>query len=353
MNINKKGDLTSTQIIIIVLAIIGFGIVLVALFLIGFESSSDKDICKLSVLTRASSPVEAAQSLVPLKCRTSKICLTADASSKCFEQYGRDDDVQVIRLSGNEYVMANKISEISANAMYDCWDMMGQGKLNLFANIATSIGADVVKSTCVICSRVAVDKSVGSDVLSHVDIQGYMKNNQIPGKSMTYLEAFTDRGVSSYANVKDDVFKNPAAKVEGENVQIQANPQQNQIAFVFMQIKSEKWSDVLNNLLGAGVAGTATTFMMPIGGRVVAGVAGGATKAIILSPVGKALAVSGVLAAAGYSYYNSEQSQANAAMYCGPFTGKDKDAQGCSVVQAVNYNANDINTICADIQSYE
>ncbi len=349
----KKGDLTSTQIIIMVLAVVGFGIVLVALFLIGFRTASEKDICKLSVLTRASSPVEAAQSLVPLKCRTTKTCLTVDGSSKCYEQYGHDEDVQVIRLSGSDFDKANQISEISANAMYDCWDMMGQGKLDLFATPVTSIGAGAAESTCVICSRVAVDKSVPSSVLVLVNIQEYMKTYQVPGKSLTYLETFTDRGVSSYPKVETALFYNTSKEINDVPTRIQANITANQLAFVFMQIKSQKWTDVLNNVLGAGVATTATSFMMPVAGRAIAGVAGAATKAIILTPVGRTLAVAATGVALGVSYYNTELSQANAAMYCGGFTSKDKAAAGCSVVQAINYNANDINALCADIQSYE
>ena len=281
----KKGELTSAQIITIVIAIMGFLIVLIALYLIfggGFQT--DEDVCKLSVLTRATAP-GAAQNLIPLKCRTSKICITNDSSGKCSEQFAGESNVQVIKLSGGITDKRKKIEEVSANAMYDCWSMMGEGKLDLFGSATTDFGLGKVTSSCVICSRVAIDKSVGNNVLfidgdaakgSAIDITDYMKRTQIPGQSLTYLQAFTDRGVSSYAKVEPSMTS--TLLTTDISTSTKAN---NEIAFVFMQIKSKEVTEVLKNMALAGGTVAGGTFMSPAGGvasmagRAVIGVVGG------------------------------------------------------------------------------
>lgn len=175
---NKNGDVTSTQVIFLLIAVISFGIGLMALSLVDFGGSTERDICKLSVLTRATSP-DIAQSVIPLKCRTEKICLTDKLFGGCEEQFAGEENVVRVRLSGTDSQKKLKIEEISANAMYDCWNMMGQGKLDLFGKAAESFGWDVTQPTCVICSRVAVDKDVNPEILNSVDINTYMRAHQV------------------------------------------------------------------------------------------------------------------------------------------------------------------------------
>ena len=61
----KRGELTSTQIGMLVIAIMGFLVVL--FFILGFDFGgvSEREVCHLSVLTRGTSP-EAAQMYIPL-----------------------------------------------------------------------------------------------------------------------------------------------------------------------------------------------------------------------------------------------------------------------------------------------
>src|SRR3989344_4923299 len=127
---DKRGELTSTEITIWILAIVGFGIVLAALFLINLGGYSSEDICKLSVLSRGTAP--AGGGYIPLKCVAEKICIREGFSGGCEDEFAGEKDVEYIRLSGSDGVKADKIEEITANAMYDCWTMMGEGKVDLF-----------------------------------------------------------------------------------------------------------------------------------------------------------------------------------------------------------------------------
>ena len=64
--VNKRGDITSTQIVLIVLAISGFVVVLGFYLFFNFSETSAESACHLSVLTKATVP-QVTQGYVPLK----------------------------------------------------------------------------------------------------------------------------------------------------------------------------------------------------------------------------------------------------------------------------------------------
>jgi len=333
---NKKGDLTSTQIIMLVVAVVGFLIVLAALFLVNLGGYSERDICKLSVLTRATAP-SAVQAAVPLKCKAAKICLTENYfGDRCKEQFPGEPNVEYVRLSGTPAQKARQIEEVSANAMYDCWSMMGEGKLDLFGEFFGNKDA-----TCVVCSRVAIDKDVNKSILDLVNVDEYMKKTQVPGSSLTYLQTFTDKGVSSYANFDKTSVELREAKINvGELTFAQNNYYD--VAYVFSQIKSEAVVNVLTKMAVIGGAAGAATFMTPVVGQV-------ASK-LIITPAGLTLTAVAAAGAGIYGTYRALDSQKSAVGYCGKYTsmGKQSEVPGCSVVQAVPYNFNDVNGICGN-----
>jgi hypothetical protein len=412
---NKKGDLTSTELITLVIVVLSMIILLIFLWLWFYGFSEQKDICKLSVLTRATTPDMVAQGL-PLKCKSTKICLTNDGGSKCDEQLAGEEGVEVIVLRGSPAEKRTQIEEVSANAMYDCWDMMGQGKLDLFGTTKSVFGLEQVKSSCVICSRVAIDKSViykdykaqlpdepkvyndilyqadskgnvllyqsdgpgsyahdgagnlisvpnidssgklitpppqGAVPYSLVDINRYMSSHQVPGQSMTYLQAFTDRGVGSFATVgaseqtkiaEADVKEKYPDKSVTSFARSTTYPQ---MAFVFMQIKTVSKAEVVKNMLEAGGTIAGAAFMTPVigkGFRWAAKVTITTLKGWVVVPV---LVVGG--AVLGYGMWNAQQGQLAAANYCGPFTSSEKASEGCSVVQGIDFNVQLINELC-------
>jgi len=377
---NKKGDLTSTQIILLLLAVIGFVIVLAALFLVNLGGYGESDICQLSVLTRATAP-SAAQAAIPLKCKTTKVCITDTLFGGCKEQFAGEDNVEYVRLSGD---IANKrriIEETSANAMYDCWSNMGEGKLDLFAHASELVGLSSVGPTCVICSRVAVDKGVEKSIfveylkdqsgnyvldenrdkrpIAGVDINNYMKTHQVPGQEFTYLRAFTDRGVNAFADVPDNFdITTPSDKISSEaglSRELEearkaesagGSTSDREMAFVFMQIKSSSIKSVLINMAAIGGTATALTFMSPAG--KIASTVG---SRVLFTPWGAVAAVIGVAGVASYGAYNAYQGQLAAAGYCGEFADtSEKAKEGCSMVQGLNYNFNEINHLCGSIQ---
>ncbi|MCH7567871.1 MAG: hypothetical protein IIA87_00445 [Nanoarchaeota archaeon] len=335
MDFSKKGELTSTQIIGIVLAIAGFIVVLIFLAIIFKDKGeTNRELCLLSVITRATAP-DVLQYKIPLKCTTDKICMTSKLFGGKCKQFAGEENVRVVKLKGNVKEKARIIERESANAMFDCWSMMGEGKVDLFHNLPEKFIGSSGEPTCVICSRVAVSDDVDELILKEVDLGEYLRKNQVPGSSLTYLQTFTDRSVNAYASEEGVNFESPNEKNKAPK-EIRGLSD-NQIAFVFSQVKTEKVGDVLTSLGGA-VVGTA--FVIP-GNLKIA-------RALFLGPqaIVTVLVVGGVAAAVGFNAYSGRTA---AAGYCGNFVSNVEEGKvrsGCSLVQAVNYNVQDINALC-------
>lgn len=340
---DKRGELTSHQIVLLVLAIVGFLVVLSIFLVFDFEGKSSDEICKLSVLTRATSH-DTFQSSVPLKCTTKKICLT-DGKGDCAESFAGEKDVEEIKLPNNELEAVNLIEEISADAMYDCWKMTGEGRYGLFGDFWNSRGLGYNEPGCVVCSRVAIDNGVGDSIVEKVDIREYMANNEVGNTGLTYDEAFAGgKDFAGYTRVNAETFTNKidnadnSNKLLGKQGTIDYN-NKHEIAFVFSQIDSvEPWNAV-RELSEDGLIVVGASFITPK-------FLGGISRALLLNKAGLAVAV-GVLASSGINAYYG---QTLAAGYCGNVaTNYEESKEGCSIVQAVPYTAENVNKICGFI----
>jgi len=335
---NERGELTTETIVRLVLIIAGIAIVLgVILLAFDFSGLSDTEACRLSVIQRATVPASA-QPYVPLKCRTQKICLTE--GGECDEFKG-EEGVVTIKLSGDTSAKARMIEKETANAMFDCWSLMGQGKLDLFGSWGSSRGLDTLKNICVICSRVALKVSDATE--KEINVNRYMEKNLVPGTGLTYLQIFTDRGVQSYPNIDEGAFDTAwATRVNEPSKNILVSKDNKQIAFVFSQIKSEDYGDALKSLGTDGLVLAGGAFLTPGIGKVA--------RTLILTKAGLITAVVAAAGVASYAALNVYQGQQLAAGYCGEFTTTDSAKKGCSLVSAVPYTVGNINNLCQQIQ---
>lgn len=351
----KRGELTSSQIVAIVLAIAGFVVVLFFLAIIygGSKGQDQREICRLSILTRATTP-HAAQAAVPIACTTEKICVSMSGAKDACPQFLGEENVFSVKLDGKtEESNARLIEKTSAEAMYYCWSMTGKGQLDLFGTAGELFLGSQGKATCIICSRIAYATDINDSILNQVNLKRYLETERVPisGSSLTYLEAFTDRDVKSFASLQtarpnDALNLNPEDK---EPLTISGTPTNRQIAFVFSQVKTVKVSTALKNLGYAVVGSTFALSQVPLVGKLGGRTAG----AILTNPYGIAATVVASGAVIGGVSWNAYQGQRAAAGYCGALTTavENKDLkEGCSLVQAVNYNVPDINAICPTIQ---
>ena len=118
-----------------------------------------------------------------------------------------------------------------------------------------------------------------------------------------------------------------------------------QIAFLFTQVKTVSPADVLKNLGYAAVGSTFMISKIPIIGK--------AAGALVFTPTGlvTTVVVGGLVG--GGAAWNAYEGQRAAAGYCGSLTTaveNEKLREGCSLIQSVNYNVQDINALCTSIQ---
>ena len=334
----KKGELSNFQIISLVIVVVSFLIVLVIFrTLITSNDSTPQDVCHLSVLARATAP-NSVQNAVPLKCTTQKICLT-DGKGECAQAFA-GEKIETIVLPGNTDEAARKIEEVTALAMYNCWSMMGEGKLDLFGNYAKTRSLEESKPMCVVCSRVAIDAHVSESVIDLVDVHRYIREEQAPGRSLTYLQAFTDSGVRSYASIKADVYQKKLEEIKDPSVTIEAHDRE--LAFVFSQIKSVQAKDALQNLGKDALVGAGGAYFTP-GVGAIASVFSFKEKFAAIAVTAGVLGTKAVI--------NAWRGQALASAYCGDFVSTlGEKEKGCSLVEAVPFSAKNINTLCTSIE---
>src|SRR3989344_3312354 len=152
MGLFKKGELTSSQIISLVLAIAGFAVVFIFIaILYGSGMGEDqREVCRLSILTRATTP-SIAQAAVPITCTTEKICVSATGSKKACPEFLGEKNVRGVELDGKTNAdNARIIERVSAEVMYQCWSMTGKGQLDLFGTAAETLLGSTGEPTCVI-----------------------------------------------------------------------------------------------------------------------------------------------------------------------------------------------------------
>lgn len=413
---NKKGELTSHQIIRLVLAIGGFIVVAIALVVIlGEDELQQRELCHLSIVERATVP-RVLERVIPLQCFTEKICVTTDKKNKC-KQFAGESNIRYVEVDIpkigeknffgqstdkkllEKYENAVKTIEMeAANAMYDCWTMTGEGKLDIFtssgsiaADLLSEVDEDVavaeINPKCIICSRISfsdalfdadkefledlkkknsedkVPKSPGSpvpiteSVMDKVNVNSYMAQNTIPGKSITYLQAYTDEGVGGYGTIIADESK---ALKEGKIEKPRSYPQ---LAMVFMQIKvgAKDPDDVYWGAFKTGaIVGGAAMISGP--GKIVSlltpgpGWVKGAVKLIGIGIASNSLA--------SKAEKTTKSNQAVSAVKCGDFETtlyqrdddgdfkKDDDGnkiplnKGCSLTKVMAWDVDTINSLC-------
>lgn len=340
----SRGEISSTQVVIIVIALVGFLILLGFLRLAFGDSNqlSERETCRLSVLTRATAPTQA-QSSIPLKCTTSKICLTSTGGSDSCPEFAGQSGVSVIKISGDDDAQAHAIEKISADALYDCWNMMGQGKLDLFGLAFQDFR--VKESRCVICSRVALSENIGGEVRSKIDLNRYMRESLVPGTSLTYLETFAD-GLQSqtFTGVDQQTYLSQVDSLSSENKNdLLKTPQSNQLAFVFAQRKSPSGfgEGFLSGVEDASYAVIGTTLLVP------------GAKSQVFNPTAWLGAAAFVGGAGTWAGVSSWWDQSISAGYCGKFSSsvnKEEDRKGCSLVRAMPYSVESINQICQNLE---
>ena len=171
---NKKGELTTQQIVMLIVLIVSFAIILFFLFRLNLGKTTEDEVCHNSVVMKGNTALP--EETVALNCKTSYVCLTKDGTCESMTQ----PEIEKVKDKDEVY-------EVLANEMADCWWMFGEGKINYVGKKLTQ------RLHCSLCSQIAFDDSIDEDFFENREINqrefyDYMANNNVSGKEINYLE---------------------------------------------------------------------------------------------------------------------------------------------------------------------
>lgn len=247
----KKGELTTQQIVLLIILIASFAVILFFLFRLNLGKTTDLETCHNSIVQRGSGVLP--KESIPLNCKTQYICLTKDGTCE------KMTSPQIEKVNTKE-----EVYNVLANQMADCWWMFGEGKLNYVGDTALS------SLYCSICNQVAFDKSVknipelSNGEINQNDFYNYLSNTKPSGKDVSYLEYLAGPTISRSIT---DAIKAGSADLG----KITLDNQYYILTGIFNKVSVFTW-------IGGGVA---------VGGAIgVAIVSGGASIPLTLAIIG-------------------------------------------------------------------
>lgn len=307
------------------LLIIGFVILSVAVLpkLFGANSLPDRSACHLSVLARGTLPI--GQEISPLRCSAEKICITDSLFGQCAQFHGEKGVMRIRVNSADEASAARVIERELANAMYGCWTMMGEGKIDVVSRPGIF---ETASNTCVVCTRVAIDAStIGDSILDKTDLNHYLATELVPGSTSTYLELFLDKGIASYVGQGET----GAVDISSGTKEFRSRD----LVILFSQIRTRDADESAQMVALGGISIGAGGLLTSTGRAAVRAV----WPLAVLH-----LAVTGVESL--NAYQTALEGQAVAMGYCGEVKSPEDARAGCSIVKTMTFDAEAINAFC-------
>jgi hypothetical protein len=250
----KRGELTSKQLITIIILILSFAIIIIFFISLNLRSTTDSEICRNSVISRGGLPLGA--DTIKLKCKTKDICFNMGGDCDVTR-----DDLVSIKVQDKEEL----IQEL-AILLWDCWYQMGEGKVNYM-----SAGLGNGEAYCSLCDRVNFDDKIKEIYeeeggIPYSKIYIYQQSTKIPERDETFL--FGIYGVSSLEHFRQDLKDRP----NGYDIySYRMNPNEEQ-AVVTAIIKNGVWDNIW---AGVAIGAVGSSVIGPVG-IVGGGLIGGA-----------------------------------------------------------------------------
>lgn len=176
---NGKKGLERWMLIMIILAILGFAIILWFLFITKPYSVVDKEACRTSIRLRSIAVLgEPLKAAAPLQCKT-----------------------EPIKIDNKNYKTEEQINKRIADAMAECWSMVGEGKLNFMPRDWAG------QKYCLICSTINFDDKISKDFPVVTGILRYMSDTKFQGEKTYYNYIFGDDATfSGKSDLSIDTF---------------------------------------------------------------------------------------------------------------------------------------------------
>ena len=169
MEKSKRGEITTTQLVTIIVLIVSFAVILFFIFRLNLGETTDKEICHNSVVLRGQSKL----STGPLDCKTSYVCIS-----------GGGECEQITTTTTIEAKIRDGVMKALADEMSDCWFMFGEDKKIRYTGGLGSTGVH-----CAICSIVDFDENIQGQIssISYLEFYNYLSQTK-KDDFQTYLK---------------------------------------------------------------------------------------------------------------------------------------------------------------------
>lgn len=146
---NKFGELTTTQIVTLIILILSFVVIIIFISRLNLQEDSKREICKSSVILAGKDPLNK-----NVNCETSYVCITK--GEKC---QGISPD-RTIKID-SKTLEKTQILKAVADELSDCWMMFGEGNVKYVQNSITGS----YSYHCAVCSIIKFGDSFSSSSL--------------------------------------------------------------------------------------------------------------------------------------------------------------------------------------------
>lgn len=163
----RKGELTTKQLVTIIILIVSFIIILFLIFRLNLGGTTDKEICHNSVVLKGQSKIIAG----PLDCRTSYVCISGGGECSNMPKASK------VSVNPNN---KSQVMKAIADEMASCWWMFGEGKIDY--------GQGITSIDYALCSIIEFDGKIQEKTkeISYSEFYNYLKTIQKEG-SQSYL----------------------------------------------------------------------------------------------------------------------------------------------------------------------
>lgn len=167
---NKRGEITTAQIVTIIVLIVSFIVILYFFFRLNLGATTNSEICHNSVVLQAKS----AKLISGLQCKTDFVCISGGGTCENLNP--------TITLKVDPQKQSETMKAL-ADQMANCWWQFGEGKLDY---LGLKLGEKIIGgSGCGVCSIVGFDNKVNS--VSYKDFIDYLAITP-KDSSQTYLQ---------------------------------------------------------------------------------------------------------------------------------------------------------------------
>ena len=191
-SMNRKGEITTQQIVLLIILLVSFVVILFLLFRLSPGKETAAEVCHNSVIMKGTPGVPADSTV--LKCSREYLCLSYDGSCDKMTK------PQIEKVKTKE-----EIFSVLATEMVNCWWMFGEGKVDY-------IGKDFFlrDNYCSVCSQIAFDDSLNkiqglNNELSKDELYDYLATTKMPDKEINYAEYLF--GTNDINRLKSEALK--------------------------------------------------------------------------------------------------------------------------------------------------